>query len=388
MTGALLYQWSTAAQLISVLMIALFYATLARSLRRVEVLWWARSWWWDFGALSLTCIYWFFTPPPVGAVIVRSLYVGGKTAYALMLIQGAWALREPGRTWLSQRTIGIIVGTSVFVAALLLSNINLIGVGTQGTLGVLFLCCGVILFRERATVTAWLGIAFLARGSFALIEGITYGANSLPAGTFSPDVTSGIGLFLGAHSSIDLAAEWLLALGGIVALARRGQKELELANEGLLCVQDELRRLVDVDPLTELANRRALPEAFRDVYDSGAILVFCDIDDFKAVNDTYGHPAGDTCLQRFAGALRTTFRPTDVIVRYAGDEFLVVCKGMDLTTAHTRLDRLRERLAEVGHHEIPLDFSAGVVELRPHEDAEEALREADAAMYSAKITRV
>jgi hypothetical protein len=122
-------------------------------------------------------------------------------------------------------------------------------------MGVLFLWCGAVLFRERAKLAAWLGIAFLARGTFALIEAIAYGANTFPAGTFTPAVSSRIALFLGAHSSIDLVAEWLLALGGIVALARRGQEELQTANEGQLCVQGELRRLVDVDPLTELSNR-------------------------------------------------------------------------------------------------------------------------------------
>jgi diguanylate cyclase (GGDEF)-like protein len=116
--------------------------------------------------------------------------------------------------------------------------------------------------------------------------------------------------------------------------------------------------------------------------------VFCDIDDFKQVNDTYGHSAGDVCLQRFAGALRTTFRPSDVIVRYAGDEFLVVCKGMDMATANARVDKLRQRLTDGGRHEIPLDFSAGVAELRPKQDSDEALREADAAMYAAKTARV
>jgi diguanylate cyclase (GGDEF)-like protein len=388
MTGALLYQWSTAAQLVSVLMIALFYATLARQLRRAEVVWWARGWWCNLAALALAFGYWFYTPPPLGAVVLRSLYVGAKIAYAVLLIEGAWALREPGGTWLSRRTLGVLVAATVLLAAVFLSDINLVGIGTHGTLGVLFLWCGVVLFRERANLTAWLGIAFLARGSFALIESIAYGANTLPAGTFSVDLTSGIALFLGAHSSIDLAAEWLLALGGTVALASRGQQELQSANEGLLCVQGELRRLVDVDPLTELSNRRALPEAFRDAFESGAVLVFCDIDDFKQVNDTYGHPAGDVCLQRFAGALRTTFRPTDVIVRYAGDEFLAVCKGMDLATANARVERLRARLTDGARNEIPLEFSAGVVELRPHQDAEEALSEADAAMYAAKITRV
>ncbi|MEO8335148.1 MAG: GGDEF domain-containing protein [bacterium] len=388
MTGALLYQWSTAAQLISVLMIALFYATLARSLRRAEVVWWARGWWCNFAALLLTVTYWFVTPPPLGAIPLRSLYVGGKVAYVLFLIEGAWALREPGGTWLSRRTMGGIIGMSVLVAAAFLSSINLVGIGVQGTLGVLFLWCGAVLLAERARLTAWLGIAFLARGAFALIEAVAYGANTFPPGTFSPELTAGIALFLGAHSSMDLAAEWLLALGGTVAVARRAQHELQSANDGLLSVQEELRRLADRDPLTELANRRALPEAFRDVYMTGAALVFMDIDDFKHVNDTYGHPAGDVCLQRFANALRTTFRPADVIVRYAGDEFLVVCKGMDLALAHARVERLRARLAERVRSEIPLTFSAGVAELRPQQDAEEALRDADAAMYAAKTTRV
>ncbi|MEO5817952.1 MAG: GGDEF domain-containing protein [Gemmatimonadaceae bacterium] len=388
MTGVLLYQWSTAAQLISVLMIALFYATLARSLRRADVVWWARSWWCNFAALALAFTYWFFTPPPFGTIVVRALYVGGKFAYALLLIEGAWALRAPGGTWLSRRALSIIIGASVLLGAVVLSTINLVGIAVQGTMGVLFLWCGVVLFRERAKLAAWLGIAFLARGSFALVEAFAYGANTAPPGTFSPELASRIALFLGAHSSIDIAAEWLLALGGVVALARRSQDELQTANEGLLCVQGELRRLVDVDPLTELANRRVLPEAFRDVFMSGAALVFCDIDDFKQVNDTYGHPAGDVCLQRFAGALRTTFRPTDVIVRYAGDEFLVVCKGMELSLAHARVERLRAKLAEGGRTEIPLEFSAGIVELRPQQDAEEALRDADAAMYAAKTTRV
>lgn len=182
-------------------------------------------------------------------------------------------------------------------------------------------------------------------------------------------------MFLGAHSSLDLAAEWLLALGGVLALARRAQQELQSANDGLLRVQEELRHLADRDPLTELANRRALPSAFRSVYDTGAAFVFCDIDDFKRINDTYGHPAGDACLERFAHALRSSFRPDDIIVRYAGDEFLVVCKGMELGMAHARVERLRARLAEEGRNDIPMEFSAGVVAMQPHGDAEQALRE-------------
>src|SRR5437868_2671401 len=101
-------------------MIALFYATLARSTRRAEVAWWARSWWFNFGALTLTLIYWFYTPPDVGALIIRSLYVGGKAAFALLLVQGAWAIRRAGARWLSPRALIAVGVVSVLVAAVLL----------------------------------------------------------------------------------------------------------------------------------------------------------------------------------------------------------------------------------------------------------------------------
>lgn len=383
MTSALLYRWSTGAQLVSVLMIALFYATLARSTRRAEVTWWARSWWFNFGALTLTLIYWFYTPRDVGGMIVRSLYVGGKMAFALLLVQGAWAIRRAGARWLSTRALIAVAGASVLVAAVLLNSINLVGIVMQGAMGVLFVWCGIALFRVRATVTAWLGIGFIARGSLALVEAAAYGANTV-ASSLSPRIASDLAMFLGAHSSLDLATEWLLALGGVLAVARRAQGELEVTNDELLLAQGELRRLVDRDPLTGLANRRALTATFRAVYDTGAALVFCDLDGFKLINDRYGHSMGDACLVRFAAELRGAFRPDDTIVRYAGDEFLVVCAGMTTDMAAARVAQLRERLSKQDSSDIVIGFSAGVAALEPHADTESAVNAADEAMYATK----
>ena len=381
MTAALLYRWSTGAQLVSVLMIALFYATLGRSTKRAALAWWARSWWCNFGALALTLLYWFYTPSDALGTIIRALYVGAKLAFVLLLVQGAWALRRAGARWLSDRALVVAVGLSMLAAAVLLDSINLIGMAVQGTMALLFLWCDVMVFRERAAMTAWLAIGFLARGGLALVEAVAYGVNAVP-GTLSPVSAASLTMFLGAHSSLDLAGEWLLALGGVLAVARRAQTQMAATNDELLAVQEMLRRLVDRDPLTGLANRRALPETFRAVHATGAALVFCDLDGFKRINDQYGHAEGDACLVRFADALRRSFRPDDVIVRYAGDEFVVVAAGMASSMARQRIEEMRQQLA--ASSELSTAFSAGIVTLEPGGDAEVALRAADEMMYAGK----
>src|SRR5262249_6275831 len=147
--------------------------------------------------------------------------------------------------------------------------------------------------------------------------------------------------FLSAHSSIDSGVEWLIALGCVIAVSEKVQRELRQANEDLLSAQADLRRLADRDPLTALANRRALPEALRAVQPEGALLLFFDLDGFKQINDQLGHHVGDLCLKRFADALRECFRPSDCLVRYAGDEFVVVAPGLHGTGVAERLARLR-----------------------------------------------
>ena len=384
--GALLYQWSTAAQLVTVLMIALFYTTLGRSVRRSEVVWWQASWWWNFVALSVTVVFWFFTFSPTGDSLIRGAYIGGKSASVLLLVQGALAMRHPGARWLSTRVLTGVSLAAALVGVLFLATVDRVGVAVQGPMGVLFLLCGVNLLRGRVGLTLWLGVGFLLRGSIAVVEAAAYLADSLPAGTLTAEQARLLSLFLGSHSAIDVAGEWLLALGGVLAITRRTQNEMESANADLRTVQDQLRNLADRDPLTSLANRRALSVTFRSVYDEGAALVFLDLDAFKIINDTMGHAVGDACLRRFADALRHSFRPEDVIVRYAGDEFVVVCAGADVGTAEARVDSMRDRLLQ--DPQLPtIQFSAGVVALASHAHAETALEAADAAMYENKKAR-
>lgn len=149
------------------------------------------------------------------------------------------------------------------------------------------------------------------------------------------------------------------------------------------------------DALTGLPNRACvlskLTEALSASDESAlAAILFIDLDNFKGINDTLGHEAGDTALKIVADRLRRAVRPDDVVGRLGGDEFVAVLRG-SLTTAD--VDRLSERIhallsesATIGGTKVQLGASVGITEIAPSEDrdADELLRAADLAMYSAK----
>jgi diguanylate cyclase (GGDEF)-like protein len=193
-----------------------------------------------------------------------------------------------------------------------------------------------------------------------------------------------IALFVSASSLFDTAVEWLIVLGCVLAYADRTRRQLQDANHDLVMAQMDLRRLADRDPLTALVNRRSLPEIFRSVQPHGALLLFFDLDGFKQINDMHGHTTGDACLKTFAIALRESFRPDDHVIRYGGDEFLVVARGLDSAGARSRVDELEMRLARSTPTAVMIGFSVGMAELPPGGQPEAALEAADAQMYKAK----
>src|SRR5437764_11270165 len=87
----------------------------------------------------------------------------------------------------------------------------------------------------------------------------------------------------------DTGAEWVIALGCVLILYRTIQTDLTKANVDLLAAKETLQELVDQDALTGLSNRRALPAVLRAAYETGATVMFFDLNDFKAINDSLGH---------------------------------------------------------------------------------------------------
>ena len=382
----LLWQWSSAVQVTSLAMIAAFFALLARFNPRAELRWWTLAWLANLVALSVTLTYWYFQPASV-LPVVRAAYMASKLTFLLLLIQGGWTMMRPGARLLSTKTLVIIVIGYGVAAAVLLSGINSIGVVQSTVVGLVLTAFAIVFFRSETSELVWLAAALSMRGLLGLVEGWAYLLQILPAGSFMAAWRAPAASFLSVSSSFDTGAEWLVVLGCVLAVALRAQRELSKSNTELVTAHQDLRRLADKDPLTTLANRRALPEVFRAVQPEGAMLLFFDLDGFKKINDRHGHLAGDHCLRAFAGALRDSFRPADYVIRYGGDEFLVVAQGLDRPAALARIDDLKTRLTRDPWEGLVCGFSVGMSELPAGGQPEAALKAADAAMYESKGTR-
>lgn len=161
----------------------------------------------------------------------------------------------------------------------------------------------------------------------------------------------------------------------------------------------ELERQSITDSLTGALNRRFLnrfletERARAERYERPIGLLMMDLDDFKSINDTYGHERGDRILVAFADALRGAVRKIDSVIRYGGDEFLVVLPETAVEGADTAAERIRSAVEAVllaGDAlpaEVTISVSAGVAVHHPGDDLEAKLREADAAMYADKRRR-
>ncbi|MBI3283290.1 MAG: diguanylate cyclase [Burkholderiales bacterium] len=155
-----------------------------------------------------------------------------------------------------------------------------------------------------------------------------------------------------------------------------------------------LRALIMRDGLTGLYNHTAIKEQLAsEISQAGRngsplALAMIDLDYFKNVNDSYGHPAGDQVLRTLARLLRQRLRRSDIVGRYGGEEFAVIFPGTSATTARKVLDQVRLAFYKIQQHaeqgEFAVSFSAGVADLELTTDVDELFDVADAAMYLSK----
>jgi two-component system, cell cycle response regulator len=177
---------------------------------------------------------------------------------------------------------------------------------------------------------------------------------------------------------------------------KRLQDELDQKNRELAEANRKLRKLSITDGLTELYNHRHVHELLHEEFERSRrsgdpmAVVMLDLDRFKQVNDTFGHPTGDVILFETAGILRQTAREIDMIGRYGGEEFIAILPGAAEAAAAQFADRVRERVA--GHvfrdeaTEVSMTVSAGVAAYPQHEtdNPDLLIKRADEALYMAK----
>lgn len=168
-------------------------------------------------------------------------------------------------------------------------------------------------------------------------------------------------------------------LGMMLEITERKQLELEM------------ERLATTDRLTQTFNRLKFEEIIRKEiemarrYGHLLSLIILDIDRFKEVNDTYGHIAGDNVLKAVAGIAKENIRETDSLVRWGGEEFIIIAPGTSLEGAAELAERIRKSVEDFDFGQFKtVRISLGVTQFREQDTENTFLRRADDAMYTAK----
>jgi diguanylate cyclase (GGDEF)-like protein len=200
--------------------------------------------------------------------------------------------------------------------------------------------------------------------------------------------------YLQFSSFYDLLLQYVLAIGMVVAAMQETQHRLESANAQLHEAQDRLRHLAQTDPLTGVYNRHA----FREICDRDLkkirtshcpdALGLLDIDNLKKINDLGGHSRGDEVLRLVAQTISSMVRGDDCLVRWGGDEFLLLMRETELPQAEKRLELIKEQLSHQSINsragKIFFGVSYGVAEFDSIDKLAAAIEEADRQLYRQK----
>lgn len=187
-------------------------------------------------------------------------------------------------------------------------------------------------------------------------------------------------------------------LSAVLALLRYARKTIEDAEETIHRQERRiaiLENLVTTDELTGLKNRRGFFDSFlREIdkcdrgFGAGGLLVLIDLDNFKAINDGYGHMAGDECLRLVARTLANEIRLMDVAARLGGDEFVLLLSNTSKECAAGRAQTLAWQLNHLTlpwqGHEVPVRASLGLRSYGAGDTVEKIFQDADSALYDDK----
>lgn len=175
-----------------------------------------------------------------------------------------------------------------------------------------------------------------------------------------------------------------------------GEKEKELktickSNKHLLKINTELLATMHTDALTGLQNRRKFEEFFAQEYkrakryNQAFSLIILDIDNFKIVNDTFGHQQGDEVLKTVSSTIRKKLRDSDFGARWGGEEFIIILPNTDALSAATQVaERIRAEIEAHDFGKFKITISSGIAQFANGVAAEALIKAADDALYASK----
>jgi two-component system chemotaxis response regulator CheY len=178
----------------------------------------------------------------------------------------------------------------------------------------------------------------------------------------------------------------------------RLEKELTEKNEELHKLNARLEEIAWIDPLMGIGNRRSFYESIKKIhhracrYGQSYGIILCDIDDFKAYNDTYGHLEGDNILKTVAETIKKTLRISDEIFRFGGEEIVMILPDQDMDSTITVAERLRQAIESLhiehkgcGRGILTISCGVAAFDMEAKDNKwEEMLNNADKALYKAK----
>jgi diguanylate cyclase (GGDEF)-like protein len=389
-------------QLVGELLLVLLFMLLRRYvLRRGYFAAWTAAWACGATAILALCVRYILmpqlAPTPIddGSGVVRALYlvyqVGKLSSFALFVF--GTAMYVTGMRLLGSRYL-------VFGFAVVYAIVSL--VGSSGSLNELVIwqapvavvslgaCAGLLFTLPRSRRT--LG-SVAAAGSFAGLAALwlSYGV-AFGIAASGRVLTGWAEAIVGFNTYFDLLFNIALGFAMVVLLMEDARREVDDAQAELRVQHDQLRRAALYDTLTDSLNRRAFAQGVGLDMARGTFgtVVIADLDNLKAVNDSFGHAAGDSLLRQCADLMRSTLRPYDKLYRWGGDEFLLVIPSARGTDVEKRLREIlgRAEPIDVAHGEtVRLEVSLGTADYTSAEGLEESIGLADEAMYRQKHTR-
>ena len=309
--------------------------------------------------------------PAYQPVILGSLFVGH-----FLLLWGVASLFGRDMPWLPFGLAALLVIATVLYANSQGSMFWLRVIAVSGFTAVVYLTCGVLVWRARShRVDLVLVAVLLIQTLLSISRIVRVEISDLDLSTHSAFKSSQFASSMQTENAI------FAILIGLALFARYS-----------VTLVMQLQRLAETDPLTGLFNRRAFETKVQAVRVAAAPLpsglIICDIDYFKSVNDCHGHEIGDRTLKAFARLLQREAPETAICARLGGEEFCILIAGMDseatrLLAVHLRgaVERLR---VATSTGSLKLTASFGFCQLDPGDDMWTALAAADAAVYQAK----